>query len=220
MRIITAGDYKFKQTILATMNAAIACGYSCSVYDLGKLGFGITWAVPEFYSNNGYYMKTFGNWKSTAQHKPTMILKTITYHQQPILYLDGDAVLQQQFKLPDDIDIAITARLPGELDAAGLAHRDAMGQSNAGVIYCNYTEATIKFLNLWQQLTVEHDDQFALNKLLNPQHRLLQPWQRFEACNCQVLALPGLLYNNYYFDRPIPDSVYIIHYKNRQFTCK
>lgn len=215
MRIVTAGDYKFRDMICTTAHQARVCGYEIDIYNLGGLGFGIPyaeWDMPSVADAQ------FATWKSVAQHKPDVIIKSMTEHQDSIFYLDGDAVLLRALDFPFDFDIAITARLPNELDKVDPQHKEPMGRSNAGVILFNNTPSTQKFLIGWQNLTVnqKNDDQWALNHILNPDMKILKPWTRFRASNCEILVLPGTVYNYYYFDSlPCAPNVCVLHFKGK-----
>jgi hypothetical protein len=163
------GSASFKEMIAVSVRQAESLGYSTTVFDLGGLGMGEPFAVDDpTFRARGYYREVTSFFKSKALHKPEVVRRALLRHEW-VLYLDGDAVLARSVDdLPRDFDLAVTLRLPYEMDWGSLGH-EITGAINAGVIFFRSSPRTEAFVARWSALAHKlGSDQWALNQLVGP----------------------------------------------------
>lgn len=194
MKILTAGNLKFKRMIEDSVKKIEQFGYEPVVYDLGDLGFGkkINVSPTDLIRTEKPIACVF---------KPYMFKKCLTKCKEGevIVYLDGDAFLLQkidEFEI-DDYDIAVTVRK----EAKQYITHPYMGAVNAGVIVFRKNKATMKFIEKLIKVVIdEQNDQVGLNICLKEYIDLEKIGQVIKKNNLRVKLLPGDIYNNYYTD--------------------
>lgn len=82
-------------------------------------------------------MSSLGSWQKNCLHKPVFIQEMLKRYQQPVLYLDVDAMI---YHYPALID---------SLDADFAVHYFRGKQLASGTLFFNYTPAAFRLLNLW-----------------------------------------------------------------------
>ena len=210
--------FSFKAVISETVRKANECGYKPVVYDLGSLGMGETYHVEdETFASKGYYSKeVIQGYKSKSLFKPGMVRKCIEEHNEPTVYLDGDAKLCDSIDevLSDDYDVGVTLRDFSELENEWhQEHFNIVKFINAGVIVFNPTQATKTFLETWEQTTNElGNDQMALNKLLCPES-YPDAYSIVRQNGVRIKFFPCKKYNFYYFDEGLESDIKIMHFK-------
>lgn len=197
MKIITAGDKKFKKIIELSVKNAKNFGYPIIIYDLGELGFGRKYDV----NKENFLRKNEGKTPISCEYKPSMIRHCLDKAKEgeTFVYLDGDAyILQNIDELEtNDYDIAVTLRTIPEIKTYG--HKLYMGAINAGVIILRKTEKTIVFLKRWaNQIGADDSDQLVLNKILKNHIDIDKIGETVERDGLKVKLLTTKIYNNYY----------------------
>jgi len=211
-------EFSFGSIIRDTMRTAQRCGYRTAVYDLGSLGFGEKYALRgERFDANGFYRKEpVKGYKSKALFKPEIVRKCLSESKDFTVYLDGDALLAGCLPeiLTDDYDIGVTLRDRSELGTPWHEEYFEIAKYvNAGVIFFNYTEETLRFVNRWDELTHEvGNDQMALNRLTTG-NDYPTPYSIKKVGATRVKYFPCKKYNFYYFNEGWPGGVKIIHFK-------
>jgi hypothetical protein len=207
----------FRSMVRASIDQAHKLGYRTIVYDLGGLGFGTPLAVEDgSFAAQGFYRQVTPEYRSKALHKPEIVARCLSENDEPVLYLDADAVLVQPVgEIFDGWDLAVTLRHPYEMTGAYYRRNvRAMGLINAGVILLCPHARTRTFVERWRELSLEvGSDQAALNDLLAPEDRSALG-QTVEKSGVSVRYLDVLEYNFYHFRlmRP-PDGVRVFHFK-------
>jgi len=233
IKILTAGNFKFKTMLETNIKQARKYGYESIVYDLGGLGFGKPFEIDnKSFHEKGYYwiIDESTDRQTRAFHKTAMVKDCLDNTKDFVVYLDGDAILVDKIdEILGDYDVGITVRPPEEVRATHTrfsGKQDIIdGYINAGVIFFNNTEATLRFVDRWTQETEKlMNDQAALNSLLQ-KHFPLKPNQSIELEGTKIRTFDTRLYNWYYFDKAA-DLLYkdvkntnekrakIIHYKS------
>ena len=211
LKVITAGDAKYRRYIELTQRRALALGYGIDIYDLNDLGFGTqhTVADPEF-RRTGRYRSPPGTTKSVrALHKPAVIQRSLRSAGGWALYLDGDAILHRPVDdvTGDDFDVGVTVRQMWEVELIAAIRDDeykrlARGYINAGVILFCDTPRAIDFVHRWTASTAQlGNDQLALNSLVAPWRGARHKPRLFsvrEAAGVRVKFLPARDFNNIY----------------------
>lgn len=137
-------------------------GYDTYVYDLGGLGFGEPFDVQESFD------LTMDRTFSKSPYKPFIIRKALQDTKGFVAWLDADAMAIRKFDEveSDDYDIGVTMRRPHE--RGGTEYPEYSGYANAGVMFFNYNERTMNFIDAWIRTlphTYTQSDQQALVKL-------------------------------------------------------
>ena len=187
--LVTAGDWRYKTFIEQSVTAARKFGYEISVYDLGRLGFGIPFTIADAnFKRFGYYGDAMPGtddknplrWRTRALFKPALVRHAITANPgRFVVWMDGDAMLNAPIDeiATDDYDVGVTVRRITETwrypNAANHAFVHAakfqVGELHAGVMFFAPTPAAGTFIEEWARLTDKlGNDQLALNKLTNP----------------------------------------------------
>ncbi|HVM61072.1 MAG TPA: hypothetical protein VMV72_09410 [Verrucomicrobiae bacterium] len=212
--IITAGDWRFATLLEHSISAARKFGYDVQAYDLGNLGFGVPFTVDdEHFRKHGYYgnalpgedLNNPNRWRTRARFKPAVVRHALlTNPGRLIVWLDGDALLHAPIDeiATDDYDVGIPVRKITETwrypNTANHAFQNAtkfkVGEINAGVLFFWSTAPTAAFVERWSAMTDQiGNDQFALNKLVNPNDdRLTGPAsKRFVPFTPKLLKVAG-----------------------------
>ncbi|HVM61071.1 MAG TPA: hypothetical protein VMV72_09405 [Verrucomicrobiae bacterium] len=192
--LVTAGDWRFQAFVEQSVMAAQKFGYDISAYDLGRLGFGIPFAVEHAtFQQFGYYGdalpgaddKNPFRWRTRALFKPALVRHAMAANPgRYVVWMDGDAMLNAPIDeiASNDYDVGVTVRRITETwrypNAANRAFAHAAkfraGELHAGVMFFAPTEAARSFVEKWARLTDQMgNDQLALNKLVNPDDRRL-----------------------------------------------
>jgi len=211
-------DFSFKSVILETVRQAEKCGYKPVVYDLGELGIGEPFHVEdETFAKKGYYStQVKEGYKSRSLFKPEVVKYCLNTHKDFTVYLDGDAQLVDSIDeiLTGDYDIGVTLRKPSELETEWHKRLFEIAKYvNAGVIFFNYTQAALDFVDIWEKKTYEvGNDQKALNQLVCP--------EEYPKVN-SILTINGVRikffpceqYNYTYFEEGLEPNMKILHFK-------
>ena len=211
MKVLTAGNYKFKKLIESSIKKITDLGYDAIVYDLGGLNIGKKLLVKE----NDLIRTNEGKTPIACTFKPLMIRECLKEleHDETLLYLDGDALLLQRIDEMEsnDYDIAVTVRK----EAESYINHKYMGALNAGVIIFKKNNATMRFVDDWvSKANEENNDQTGLNVLLKKYIALDKIGQTIGKDNLKVKLLPCEIYNNYYsLDSEELKKVKIRHFK-------
>lgn len=210
--------FSFRGVINETIKKAKEYGYKIDVYDLGSLGIGKKFHIKdETFVTKGYYKEEpKKGYKSKSLFKPKMMMLCMEKYNDLMVYLDGDAQLCGNIDAieGDDYDIGVTLRGPSELESEWhKEHIDIVKYVNAGVIFCNHTPATKKFLDIWQKRTEEAgNDQMALNQLTCPDY-YPEVYSVLTIDGVRIKYFPGELYNYYYFNQGLVPNIKIMHFK-------
>ncbi len=211
------GSASFKEMIGVSVQQAERLGYSATVFDLGNLGIGEPFLVDDpTFRARGYYRTVSPAFKSKALHKPQVVRTALARHEW-LLYLDGDAVLARSLDdLPRDFDLAVTLRLPYELEGDfGPRLREIAGTINAGVIFFRSSPRMEAFVDRWNGLAHQlGSDQWALNELVGPPG--LEAVGTVEIRQgLRVRYLSSRQYNFYHFLQENPSAdTRIFHFKS------
>jgi hypothetical protein len=224
--VITAADEKFKPIIDLWQRRVYACGLVPLIYDLGGLGRGmpLPLSLPGFdnFRNHGFYLTLGdGSYKSRAVHKPSVVMRAMRETQASLLYLDTDAFLRGvPSKMEGDWDVCVTVRPTSEQDRTTDEKRSYIGVLNAGVIWFNYTAASLTFASEWHRQTLmEMNDQRALNLMCqNVQVGVVTTVEMPDGTAVRVMAVPTIVYNNYYNEGVSKAAV--VHLKNSEWVGK
>ena len=146
--------------------------------------------------------------------KPRALRAAITIGE-PVVYLDGDALIVRPFDLPDDFDIGLCVR--------GTRNRPARLSKNcinAGVIFARNRISVMSFTNAWmkqQETDPNLNDQHHLNLMLKERYNTLAPGDRIQAYGANIRIFSCKLYNSWYWRR-WPEfggttQPYILHFK-------
>jgi hypothetical protein len=217
-------EFRFSKVISTTARNAERFGYGVEIYDLGDLGMGTPFRVEdEYFLTHGYYEReAISGYKSKSLFKPALMKKCLTKNKQLTAYLDGDAELRRPIDgvISDDYDIGVTLRDRSEMETEWYEeHQAIVKYVNAGVIFFNYTEAALDFIDRWEKLTDEvGNDQMALNKLACPTE-LPEPGSIHVVDNVRVKFFPCVQYNYYYFYELFPWRARIMHFKGSIRYC-
>ncbi len=211
-------NFSFVGVINSTKEKAESLGYKVVVYDLGQLGFGDRYVVKDSsFMENGYYSKEVkSGYKSKSLFKPDIVNRSLSAHNDTVVYLDGDAQLLDSIDEidTDDYDVGVTLRDKSELEGEWYeSHSDIVKYVNAGVIFFRATDATNDFVSRWDDLTQSlGNDQMALNELTCPDF-YPEPGSVHTIDGVRVKYFPGCMYNYYYFDSSFPSEAKILHFK-------
>lgn len=183
MLIVTAGDHRFREMILASQRQAAAFGYRFQAYDLGGLGFGEEYNFDlaaagfqlglagsgspsqERFARDGIYSELEAGRFTRALHKPWMVQQHLNGATDFIVYLDGDAMLLSSIDevVSDDYDVGLVLRADGDISFSP----HTSGQINAGVMFLANSDGARIFVDLWTRETRQaRNDQVALNNLV------------------------------------------------------
>jgi len=230
--ILTAGNSRFKKMIKTSIKQSKKLGYTPSVYDLGGLGFGKPFGVENaLFHEKGYYWNVKGviGRKTRGFHKMSIIKDFLENNSEFTVYLDGDAILVDKIdEVKGDYDIGLTVRPQEEVEevrrACGGTKDILDGYINAGVIFFNYTEGALRFIDIWEKEAQRlRNDQKGLNSLL----KNFFPLEANKFINLEgvkIRTFDTRTYNCYYFDvskslLPFSKSEYakkakILHFKS------
>lgn len=202
MIIVTAADKKYGNFISYTISHMQSLGYKIEVYNLGDLGFGYDWEInDEDFVKKGYYHLLNETWPTRALHKPHIIKDCLLRNKEFTVYIDADAVVVQNIdEIVGDYDIGVTIRRQSELEENIKDYEKLYrGRINAGVLFFNYTETSLNFIDRWISKTTEvYNDQYALNLL---------------AAETNVKEFPSEIYNYCYFPETPGPEAKIYHYR-------
>jgi hypothetical protein len=176
MIFITGADRRFLQYGIIQewencMNKFF-CQYE--IYDLGGLTFGKKgFEVTDLnFKMHGYYNQDAG-YKTTALHKPIIILDALNSNIDNIVYLDADAFLKKRINPNfDEFDIGVVERefedtkhnVDNILSSVKILRK---GLYNAGVLFFSNNQKVKGFVKEWIDKTQEvGNDQAALSLLL------------------------------------------------------
>lgn len=152
MKVITAADCRILDWYQLWREAVERVGFDWTVYDLGGLGAGKLWSIPVGDLERGERNCP------PCTFKPSVILDALREWNEPILWLDVDAVLLRRFDPREAFgtcDVAVTVR-PDWCDLPWI------GSINAGVVYV----ASESFAGTWLMLSkFLGSDQHALNEI-------------------------------------------------------
>ena len=210
--------FRFAKVISKTARNAERFGYGVEVYDLGKLGMGIPYRVDdEHFVRMGHYEReAVKGYKSKSLFKPSLMRECLTKNKQLTAYLDGDAELRRRIDdvMTDDYDLGVTLRDRSELETSWYKeHASIVKFLNAGVIFFNYTPATLDFIDRWDKLTDDvGNDQMALNSLACPE-TYPDPGSIHVIDGVRIKYFPCVKYNYYYFFDIMPWHARIMHFK-------
>ncbi|PLX79997.1 MAG: hypothetical protein C0616_09435 [Desulfuromonas sp.] len=212
-------SFSFKSVIQSTVKNAETYGYKTVVYDLNNLGIGQYYDVKnEYFLSNGHYKReVVTGHKTRALFKPEIVKKCLTENNDLVVYLDGDAQLNGNI---DDInsgdyDIGVTLREPIEIFYQKKHGFESVnGFVNAGVLFFNNTENSMKFVDKWILLTRElGNDQLALNQLL-PRKTYPKKFSTIKIDGIKIKYFPARTYNYYYFKNIPYFGAKIFHFKS------
>jgi hypothetical protein len=210
--------FSYKGLILKTVAEAERNGYVPVVYDLGSLGIGKPFYINDkTFQEKGYYEQSpEKGYTSKALFKPEMVKSCLSQYNDLIVYLDGDAQLIDGIDEvnTDDYDIGVTLREPSELLSEWhQEHFEVVKYVNAGVIFFQNTEATKRFVDVWELLTRKvGNDQKALNELTCPEY-YPKVYSVIRLNGVRVKFFPCRKYNYYYFDEGLVPGIKIYHFK-------
>jgi hypothetical protein len=210
--------FRFSKVISTTAKNAKRFGYGVEIYDLGELGIGTPFRVTDkhFTAMGHYEREPISGYKSKALFKPALMKECLTKNRQITAYLDGDAELRRPIDgvITDDYDVGVTLRDRSELETEWYrGHKEIVKYLNAGVIFFNYTDAALEFIDRWEKLTHEvGNDQMALNQLACPEH-YPEAGTVHVINNVRVKYFPCVKYNYYYFYDLLPSRASVMHYK-------
>ncbi len=185
MRIITAGDHRFRDSVAFNVGRAHQFGLSIAVYDLGDVGLPdvIEWTIDDpTFKQTGRYERTHST-RPTAMHKPAMMVDAVRrFPGEMLLYLDGDAVMfdDPRGMMPGvEFDIALVCRRESErivnAESRHLPRYRWTGQFNAGVMLFASTPGRDEFMRQWMQGIANECDQYVVNETANPDAELIEP---------------------------------------------
>lgn len=210
VKIITAGDKKFRKMVKNSVEKAEALGHKIKPIDLGGLGFGTKHDVdPDSLTIwRGYIAK--------ITHKPGLVERFL--EDEFTVWIDGDAFLIGKIDgvVSGDYDIGVTIRRANE----STAHPMAIFPANAGVMFFNPTKETRKFIKKWNKRTYElpsKSDQHALNLFLKESEDYRGRGKYGYDMECQgatIRLFNSEVYNHYYFDDTLEDAK-ILHFKGK-----
>jgi hypothetical protein len=210
--------FRFSKVITTTAKNAKRFGYGVEIYDLGALGMGTPFRVEDkhFVAKGHYEREPIAGYKSKSLFKPALMKQCLMKNRQITAYLDGDAELRRPIDgvISDDYDIGVTLRDRSEMDTDWYRdHKAIVKYLNAGVIFFNYTDAALRFVDRWEKLTDEvGNDQMALNSLACPEH-CPKPGEVHVIDNVRIKFFPCVQYNYYYFYDLSPSRACVMHYK-------
>ena len=210
--------FRFSKVISTTAKNAKRFGYGVEIYDLGELGMGTPFRVEDkhFVEMGHYKREPIAGYKSKSLFKPALMKECLTKNKQITVYLDGDAELRRPIDgvISDDYDIGVTLRDRSEMETEWYRdHKAIVKYLNAGVIFFNYTDAALDFINRWEKLTDDvGNDQMALNQLACPEH-YPEPGEVHVIDNVRIKFFPCVKYNYYYFYDLFPSRASVMHYK-------
>jgi hypothetical protein len=210
--------FRFSKVISTTARNARRFGYGVEIYDLGELGMGTPFRVEDkHFAEMGHYQREpIGGYKSKALFKPALMKECLTKNRQITAYLDGDAELRRPIDgvISDDYDVGVTLRDRSEMETEWYRdHKAIVKYLNAGVIFFNYTDAALGFIDRWEKLTDEvGNDQMALNQLACTEH-YPAPGEVHVIDNVRIKYFPCMKYNYYYFYELLPSRASIMHFK-------
>ncbi|MEM8875299.1 MAG: putative nucleotide-diphospho-sugar transferase [Planctomycetota bacterium] len=222
MRVITAGNSRYRPIVELGVAQAHLMGYDVGLFDLGDLGIG--WAHPievdPRLAVEGNYKVDEKGYPTKALHKPRMLREAQErYGGSDLLYLDGDAILVRPVHdiFDHDFDVAVTVRPKHERDRT-LRMRPAwdqwIGWVNAGVVALADSAGAVEFVHRWAaECDRKGNDQFALNEMVNPKHRRLRPGETWVEDGVRIHALDGQKYNFGGFHAPGYEEASILHLK-------
>jgi len=208
MIILTAGNFRFKKMIKTSIKQSKKMGYTPFVYDLGGLGLGKLLEIKDkSFQEKGHfgYHQGIENRQIRGIHKLTLFRDYYNRRFDFTVYIDGDAILVDKIdEVKGDYDIGLTVRPKEEFDAIDRQFNGAKnlvdGYINAGVMFFNYTEAALRFMDIWiKEAKRLKDDQIALNSLLK-RHFPLRPGQEVDIDGVKIRMFDARIYNYYFFD--------------------
>lgn len=211
-------NFSYRSVIKKTEGNAAKFGYTPAVYDLGSLGFGEPFLVEDqsFMEQGFYGQEVVKGYKSKSLFKPALVKHCLLKHKDLIVYIDGDAELRKRIDEieTDDYDIGVTLRDRFEFDSDWYKdHSNIVKYVNAGVIFFNYTDATMKFVDDWERLTDEvGNDQMALNELTCGDS-YPEAGSVATINGIRIKYFSCLQYNYYYFGNRNPADAKIFHFK-------
>lgn len=209
--------FSFRSIIRQNIARADDFGYKTVVYDLGNLGIGEPFCIEdETFKSKGYYTEIKGGYRSKSLFKPDVVKYCLERHKDFTVYLDGDALLYDRIDevVSADYDIGVTLRRVTEIeDEWHKENMDIVKYVNAGVIFFNPTERTLRFIDIWKETTIEvKNDQMALNKLVCPEK--YPDVNSIHTINgVRIKFFSGDQYNFYYFDESLSPNMKILHFK-------
>lgn len=208
MRIVTAGDGKFKALVDYSVQQATRFGHTINVYDYGGLG-GIPFPVRHW-----------------GQAKPLVVLDAIKRYGELTFWLDADAVLHDRVDEidTDDYDLGVVQRSPESVKPMSGAFM--LAPTKAGIGFAEHWASTLETNNTKR-------DQPTFIDLL-PFSRQDKALYLPKFVNKEIFLFNGLrikcfpyLYNYIYDDQgdkrigePLPEGVKVVHFKGRKFRLE
>jgi len=220
--IVSAANGRFRWWYNQLAFSAAQFNYPIEIYDLGGLGFGKAHVSEVQLNDEGYYTVIGKNWKSKALHKPDIIADCLNRFPVQTVYLDADIAISKPISevfdpAHGDYDIGITVRSDRELQNYDKKDNQKItGYINAGVVFFRNTPGAKKFIKLWQNLTLElNNDQLALNQLVNPDGSKLVAHEKIHAKDYTVRLFDGAIYNyDYQIGNVLSGAEKLFHFKN------
>jgi len=222
MKIVTAGDEKFKEMVGFSVRTAKKLGYETIIFDLGGLGVGKRYEIKRDDFSVG---KHYGVYAIKVPFKPKLLKRALEKTDEFLVWLDGDAFLISKIdEVVGDYDIGVTMRRQEERGKS--PYPSISGYINAGVLFINNTKGARKFIDMWIKEipnTKSGSDQEALNSLIK------QVTDFKGGCYNKIYNLDDIkikifktdIYNHYYFDETL-EQAKIVHFKGsrRQYYNK
>lgn len=186
MKIVTAANARFKNIVDNMVDSAKSFGYEVIVYDLGGLGSGKIFTMPDFikkeeqelFNEKGYNKVLIeGRRFSMSLWKPSVIKQAmIDFSDEQIIWLDADTEIKSPLgDISGDYDIGVAKRSKAEMqkiynniNMGASVFNKFQGKYNAGVIIFNPSYSSKKFVDHWEYATERFgNDQLALNVQLD-----------------------------------------------------
>jgi hypothetical protein len=220
--VVTAGTAEYKPIIEAQARKCREFGYEHRIYDLGGLGIGTPYEVPE----SDLRPTVNGDSLPPATFKAALVDEALHTAQpgETVCWLDADCLPVLPFepsatRSPKGLelmlwDAAVTLRPAPEI---GLSNNPALDYLNSGVVWIRNTLAGKRFCEDWQRMSVRmKTDQGALNEAVWSYKLKRAPEDRGKiiqalATGARVLILDAMEWNCWHF--PPPPEARILHFK-------
>lgn len=165
------------------------------VYDIGLQKETLGVADYKVFATENYAARD-SNKQIVTNHKPIIIKHFLEKHQAPCLYIDADCIFTGELcpAFGEGVDIGVTPRALREQKAQILQN----GLINAGVLYFNYSDDVLNFIQKWAESCADGmvSDQRALSHILSEKIDLVDGGQDQFYDDMKIRLLDPDVYND------------------------